>query len=258
MSKPVVGLALSAGSARGLGHIGVLHALEENNIHIDCIAGSSAGALIGGIYCCGVKPLMIKRIAMQLERKLWVDLTVPRRGFIKGKKIEEMLKLLTKNRDIEDLEKNLSVVSTDIKKGKPYIFTKGPLYKAIRASISIPGIFVPVKKENMVLVDGAVIDRIPISLVKKMGADIVIAVDVGFSRHKGTINHVFDVILQSIDIMSKQISEKKIVHADILLQPDLSDIKPQRFDQVEESFNIGYEATKEKIHQIKKIIQDFD
>jgi len=257
IKKPIIGLALGSGAARGLAHIGVLQALDENNIEVDIISGCSAGALIGSLYCCGITPVRISKIAQQLERKLWVDVTVPRRGFIKGDKAEEIVKILTRSRNIEELDKKLSIVATDLKSCKRFIFTEGPIYKAVRASISIPGVFVPVKYEDMVLVDGAVTDRVPASVVKNMGADIVIAVDVGFSSQQGRINHIFDVIIQSIDVMGREISANSIIHADVLIEPPVSHIGPTKFDMVEEGFRIGYEETLLKIETIKSLINKF-
>ncbi|SHH28437.1 NTE family protein [Caloranaerobacter azorensis DSM 13643] len=254
VEKRKIGLALGSGAARGLAHIGVLKAFEENGIEVDIVSGSSAGALIGAIYCCGVKPKMIENIALNIDRKLWIDLTVPKRGFVKGKKVEELVKLLTGNRNIEDLNKKLFIVATDLKTSSEYIFTEGPIYRAVRASISIPGIFEPVKHGDMILVDGGVIDRVPATVVRDMGADIVIAVDVGFSGEPGRINHVFDVILQSIDVMSRQISTNKIISADIVIEPDVSHIKSSRFDKVEECVIKGYEAAMEKMEEIKRVI----
>ncbi|EOD00823.1 patatin-like phospholipase family protein [Caldisalinibacter kiritimatiensis] len=256
--KPKIGLALGSGAARGLAHIGVLKALTENNIEVDYVAGSSAGALIGSVFCCGIDPYTIEKIAVQLDRKIWVDLTVPRRGFIKGEKVEEMIRLLTRSRNIEDLEKGLAVVATDLKTADSYIFTEGPIYKAVRASISIPGVFVPVRYKDMVLVDGGVIDRVPATVVKDMGADIVIAVDVGFTTEQKRINHIFDVILQSIDVMGKQILSNSIIHADVVIKPPVSHIPPSRFDLVEECDEIGYKAALEKIDDIKKMIAEFE
>ncbi|MTI67579.1 MAG: patatin family protein [Firmicutes bacterium] len=237
--------------------MGVLKALDDNNIKIDCVAGSSAGALIGSVYCCNTKPNMMKNIALQLDRKTWLDLTVPKRGFIKGNCVEEITKLLTGGKNIEDTNKKLSIVATDIKNSKVFVFKKGPIYKAVRASISIPGIFVPVKSRDKVLVDGGVIERVPVNIVKDMGADIIIAVDVGFSTKPGRINNVFDVILQSIDVMAKQILENRIILADIVIKPNLSHIKPSRFDKVEECFEIGYNETIKNMKKIKAIIKKY-
>ncbi|WP_425448949.1 patatin-like phospholipase family protein [Dethiothermospora halolimnae] len=246
-----VGLALGSGGARGLAHIGVLKALEENNVNIDVVSGSSAGALVGSLYCSNIPPAKIEDIINQIDRKMWMDVTVPRRGFIKGNQIEQILKILTRNRNIEDLNKKLAIVATDLKESKKIVFTEGPLYKAVRASISVPGVFLPVKMDNMVLVDGGVIDRVPVSIARELGADIVIAVDVGFSTEQRRINHIFDVILQSIDVMAKQILNESLMGADILIKPPISHISPSKFDKVVECSKIGYKATIEGINEIK-------
>ncbi|MBU5293334.1 patatin-like phospholipase family protein [Anaerosalibacter bizertensis] len=249
--KPKIGIALGSGSARGFAHIGVLKALEENNIFVDIVTGSSAGALVGGLYCSGIKPEMIKNLAIQIDKKLWMDFTVSRRGILKGDKIEEILKLITGERNIEDLNKELGIVATDLQKGEGVIFTEGPLYSAIRSSISIPGVFEPVNYDNKVLVDGGVVDRVPISLTKDLGADIVIAVDVGFSEYGNRIFHLLDIIQQSIDIMAKKILEADKIYADILIEPPLSHIESSQFELVEECVEIGYKTALEHMDEIK-------
>ncbi len=256
--NPSIGIALGSGAARGLAHIGVLRALEDNGIIVDAVSGSSAGALVGSLFCCGVSPKIMSQIAIQIDRKSWVDITVPKRGFIKGERIEELVKLLTKNRKIEDAEKKLSIIATDIKHSRKKVFTEGFIYKAVRASLSIPGVFVPVRFNDMVLVDGGVIDRVPASEVKRMGVDIVIAVDVGFSIQQGRVNHIFDVILQSIDVMAKQILSNSIIDADIVIEPQLSHIGPSKFELAEECIKIGYDSTLEKIDDIKELIEAFN
>lgn len=254
--KPKIGLALSSGAERGLAHIGVLKALEEYKIDVDFVAGCSAGALIGSLYCSGIKPDFLEKLADEIDTSLWVDITVPRRGFIKGDKVEELVKLLTRGRNIEDLGKKISIIATDLVTSKKYIFDKGPIYKAVRASISIPGIFIPVKYNDMILVDGAIIERIPDCIVKNMGADIVISVDVGYNSSK-KINHLFDVIMRSFDVMSKYSLNNHNNCTDILITPDLSHTKPMRFNDVKKSVISGYNATIEKIDYIIKLINNF-
>lgn len=253
-NKPTIGLALGSGSARGLAHIGVLKALKEHNIEIDMIAGCSAGALVGGLYLCGISPEMIENIALQMDKKLWIDLTVPRKGFIKGKKLENIVKLLSRDRNIEDLEKLFVAVATDLKENKRFLFKEGPICKAIRASVSIPGVFEPVTMGDKVLVDGAVIDRVPASVVKEMGAEFVIAVDVGFAMLQDKINNVFDVILQTMDVISRQVAKKSIIQADMLIQPPLGHIRGKEFHLVEECVEVGYNSTIEKIDEIKELL----
>ena len=256
--RPTIGLALGSGSARGLAHIGVLKALEEMEIEVDIISGSSAGALIGGLYSTGISPTMIKNLAIQIDKKMWTDFTMPKKGIIKGEKIQEILKLITADRNIENLDKKLIIVATDLKTGEEIIFTEGPIHTAIRASISIPGVFEPVEYMGRTLVDGGVVDRVPISVLKNMGADIVIGVDVGFSRYQSKFIHMFDIILQSIDIMSKQIMEADLSLADLIISPPLSHIESPRFELVEECTQIGYEATMAKKDSILELIKNYN
>ena len=252
--KPKIGLALGSGAARGLAHIGVLKALEEYNVDVDIISGSSAGALIGGLYACDIKPDMIKNLAIQIDKKMWVDFTVPKKGIIKGEKIEEILKLITRQRNIEDLNRKLAIVATDLKNAEEIIFTEGSISKAIRASISVPGIFEPIKIDGSVLID----DRVPVSVVKDMGADVIIAVDVGFSDCQSKVFHIFDIIQQSIDVMSKKIYEADKIYADVIIEPPLSHIESSRFEMVDECAEIGYKATIEKMDSILEAIDNYN
>ncbi len=255
--RPTIGLALGSGAARGLAHIGVLKALEEMGVEIDMISGSSAGALIGGLYCTGISPKMIQDLATHIDKKMWVDFTMPKTGIIKGERIQEILKLITGDRKIEELDKKLAIVATDLKNGEEVIFTEGPIYTAIRASISIPGVFEPVEYKGRVLVDGGVVDRVPISILKNMGMDIVIGVDVGFSKYQSKVIHMLDIILQSIDIMAKQIMEADLALADLIIAPPLSYVEPSKFELVEECAKIGYKATMAKKDKIFEVIDNY-
>ncbi|MBU5437744.1 patatin-like phospholipase family protein [Tissierella sp. MSJ-40] len=255
--KPKIGLALGSGSARGMAHLGVLKALEEIGIDVDMVSGCSAGALIGGLYCSGISPNMIKGLAIEIDKKMWLDFTYPKKGIIKGDKIEEILKIITCSKKIEDLHKKLAIVATDLKSSQEVIFTEGPLYKAIRASISIPGIFEPVIYKGKVLVDGAVIDRVPISVLKNLGADIIIAVDVGYSRFNIRVTDIFDIIMQSLEVMSKSIMETDLIYADILIEPPLTHIEPSSFEAVEECSRIGYESTMAVKEQLINLIANY-
>lgn len=254
--RPKIGLALGSGAARGLAHIGVLKAFEELKIEVDMISGSSAGALIGGLYCTGISPNMIKNLAIQIDKRMWTDFTVPRKGIIKGDRIQEILKLITADRSIEDLDRELVIVATDLKTGEEVIFTEGPLHTAIRASISVPGVFEPVEYKDRVLVDGGVVDRVPISVLKNMGADIVIAVDVGFSKYQSKVIHMFEIVLQSIDIMAKQIMEPDLKLADLIIRLPLNHIESSNFELVEECALIGYESTMENKDKILHILDN--
>lgn len=255
LGEPVVGLALSSGGARGLAHIGALMALEENNIPIHMIAGCSAGSLIGCLFACGISAKKIGDIAMNVDRKLWLDITVPRKGFIKGDKVEELIRILTRNRNIEDLDIPFAAVATDLKTSEKVVFTEGPISKAVRASISVPGVFEPVNMGDRVLVDGAIIDRVPASLLREMGCDTIIAVDVGFGMAPSSITHIIDVILLSLDVMTRGLTERSKIEADVLIEPSLTHINGTKFNLVEECVEIGYNSTMGKMDEIKKAIR---
>lgn len=178
---------LSSGSARGIAHIGVIEELEHQGFEIRSIAGSSMGALIGGMYASGNLQIcrdwlysLDKRAVLGL-----IDFTLSMNGIVKGDKIIRELKKIVPDVNIEDLPVSYAAVATDIKNNKEVIFEKGSLYQAIRASISIPGIFKPYELDEGILIDGAVLNPIPINRVRRTPGDLLIAVDVSapaFSR----------------------------------------------------------------------------
>ncbi len=179
--NPKVGLALGSGAARGLAHIGVLKVLEENKIPIDFIAGTSMGALIGATYAAGLDIEQIEEIACNTDWKLTARLflpTLPRSGFVEGKRIKDFLKTLIGDSNIDTLKVPFAVVATDLLTGEEIVIHKGSLVEAVRASISIPVIFTPVRHQNRFLVDGGLVNPVPTSVAAEMGADVIIAVNV--------------------------------------------------------------------------------
>lgn len=250
------GLVLGAGSARGLAHIGVMQVLLDNNIPFDFIVGSSMGAMVGGIYACGADLYMLGKLAENIDASIFYDVQVPRLGFMKGRKVMEFLNLLTKKKTFDDLDVPVAVVATDVVSGKRVVLEKGNVADAIRASISIPGIFYPVKKDDMVLVDGAVSDRLPVEVARIKGAEVVIAVDVTFGEGKKVIiRNALDVILASLDILQKQQFDLISPSADILIQPEVGGFSPRDFDQAHKIITLGRKAAEAKIEEIKAKIK---
>lgn len=256
MIRPCTGLVLGAGSARGLAHIGVLQVLRENNITFDFIIGSSMGAMIGGIYACGTDLYMLAKMAHYMDTSVLFDVKVPRLGFIAGEKITEFLNLVTKQKNFADLLMPLLVVATDLVSGREVVIDSGNVAEAVRASISIPGVFTPVKKDGMVLVDGAVLDRLPVTEAVRKGAEVVIAVDVTFGeKKKVAISNALDVIMVSLDIMQKQQFDSVSTTADILIQPEVGGFAPQDFDCAGEIIEAGRRAATSKIDEIRDLIR---
>ncbi len=251
--RKTVGLALGSGGARGLAHIGVLKVFERHQIPVDYIAGSSMGSLIGSLFASGIEPAMLEKLALNLKRKYWLDFTVPGMGFVNGEKIKEIIRLLTKNQCIEDLNIPLAIVATDIEARERVIFKKDSIADAVRASISIPGIFVPERLDGKLLIDGGVIERVPISVVKEMGADVVIAVDVVQSnQYNVRISTIFDVIAQTIDVMEQEIFRHRKSHADIMICPNVGKYSVTSFTNIDEIILEGERAAEEQIEHIKK------
>jgi NTE family protein len=255
MEHPKIGLALGSGGARGFAHLGVIMALQEAGIPIHLIAGSSMGALVASFYGAGIDLDRLYKLSTAFKRKYFLDFTVPKMGFISGKKIKEFIKVFTHGKNIEELSLPIGIVATDLLTGERVVFQKGPVAEAVRASISIPGIFVPEKYEGRILVDGGVADRVPISVAKEMGADIVIAVDVSRVKRNAEITTIYDVIMQSIDIMQTEIIHYRETSADIMIRPPVEMYSSRAFTNTEEIIKMGKEETKKHIKQIESVIE---
>ena len=174
-----IGLALGSGSARGWAHIGVIKALDEAGIRLDYVAGTSAGAVVGAVYASG-RIESFKDVVLQLDWKRvvsYLDVVFPKTGLIDGNKIADFVRANVEKKNIEDLHLPFCAVSTELATGKEVAIQNGDIIDAVRASISTPGIFTPVKRNNAVLVDGGLVNPVPVSVVRKMGADLVIAVN---------------------------------------------------------------------------------
>ncbi|MED4203336.1 patatin-like phospholipase family protein [Neobacillus mesonae] len=255
MKHPKIGLALGSGGARGFAHLGVIKVLKDAGIPIDLIAGSSMGALVACFYGAGIDLNRLYTLSTAFKRKYFLDFTVPKMGFITGKKVTEFIRMFTHGKNIEDFSIPISIVATDLLTGDKVIFTKGSAAEAVRASISIPGIFVPVKYNGRLLVDGGVTDRVPISVAKEMGADIVIAVDVSRVKQNAEITSIYDVIMQSIDIMQTEIINIQESAANIMIRPPVEDFSSRAFTNIEEIIKQGEEETKKHLDQIAAEIE---
>jgi len=185
MSKKL-GLALGSGAPRGLAHIGVLKALDEAGVKVDAVAGTSMGAVIAALYACGYSGKQIEELALTTQWHRLIDFTVPKTGFIAGRKLERYLRKILKYKNFEDLEKELYIVATEVNKAERVVFSKGDIAKALKASVAIPGIMHPVKTDGMLLVDGGAVDPVPVDVLKEKRVPKIIAVDLSFN-----LKHLF-------------------------------------------------------------------
>ena len=192
-----LGIALGGGGAKGFAHIGILQVLHENNIFPDFIAGTSMGAAIGAAYCAGRSPKEIALFVKKTNLVKAIDFNVPKKGLISGNLMQETLDELVFNKTFSALKIPLAVVAFNLTTNEIIVFKKGAVSNAVRASMSIPGVFNPVFEGNNVYVDGAIANPTPFDIVKEMGADVVLAIDL-YSDQRITISKA------SRDVKNKQ------------------------------------------------------
>lgn len=247
--KPILGLALGGGATRGFAHIGAIKAFEEHKIKFDYVAGTSAGAIAGALYCAGGNSQDLINIAHALEPKsLKSTFSLPP---IDTSKLENILKEHIGDITFENLKIPFIAVAVDLKSGSQVYLKNGSVAKAVSASCAIPFFFRPVIIDNMHLVDGGLLNSIPSDVPKVMGADKVVAIDVNSSRGYGTDSlKILEVIGATIRIMSSVNAMMGKGRADVLISPDLKKFKATSKEGYEEMIQIGYSAAKASINQI--------
>ncbi|MFH0839430.1 MAG: patatin-like phospholipase family protein [Candidatus Omnitrophota bacterium] len=251
--KKKVALVLGGGSARGMAHIGVLKVLQIENIKFDLVVGTSIGAFIGANYALGNDIEGAEKLALKFKTAENLDFIIPpTMGLIRGNKIYGIIKSMLGDNTFSDLKIPLAIVATDIENGEEVVFTEGPLCDAVRASCSYPGIFVPQRIGGRLLVDGGIVNTVPVSIARQMGADIVVAVDVGFCVNVGEIKSIFSVIFQTYQIMGDELNRHQAKQADIIIRPDLIGIDQLAFDKAMTAIESGERAAVEKLPEIKK------
>jgi len=261
-----IGLALGSGAARGLAHVGVLKVLEKAEIPVHLIAGTSAGALVGALYARGKSAAEIESLLLEYVdwKKLprLLDITLPRTGFIAGRRLMNIVKqVIGGDIDFADLNIPLACVATDIDTGEEIILKQGSVAEAVRASISIPGIFTVANYGEHHLVDGSLTTPVPVNLAREMGADYVIAVNVLPERplyrikekaESPPVRGVFNVLLQSINIATHQYIENCLRGADVVVAPDVGHIGVSEFTRARELFLAGEAAALAAIEDIRR------
>ena len=257
--RPRIALALSGGAARGIAHAGVLRALTENEIPIDCIAGTSAGALVGGAFASGMTVAEIEAIGRSMR---WRDVgrsIVSRFGVQSNERMEKFLRARMPVTRFEDLPIPFAAIATDLKSGDAVVMRdEGDVPFAIRASCAIPGWYVPVTdQQGRQLVDGGLVSLIPVAAARALGADIVIAVDVNAqgATFLGPPRSTIGIMLQSMLVVQRTVSKAHLQQADIVIKPRVGHIRWDQLSRGEELLAAGYAAATENIESIKKLIE---
>jgi len=279
--KPKWGLVLMGGGSRGLAHIGAIHVLLKNGLTPPVVVGTSIGGLVGGLFASGFTPARLKDVAQELSSKDFLRkpnfpfLTTKMRtiidtlvlesyknrllrrvGLARKDKMEEYLKSLVGEALIEDLPLSFACNAVDLISGKEIIFEKGKLYKALRATMSLPIVFEPVKVDDMFLVDGGVLDNAPVEIARRLGAERTVLVDIHRPIKEipaDDVKNTFQLIHRMVDTMIAATTEAKLKQADFVVRVDV-DVDLLDFSDSERIIGEGEKAANENINKIKKLV----
>ncbi|HDQ46136.1 MAG TPA: patatin [bacterium] len=248
--KKKIGLALGGGAVLGAAHIGVLKALEEYDIPIRYISGTSIGAFISIFYAFGKRWKEIEEIAKELN---WLDvsgLSLSKLGLLSNKKLGERIKETIGDVTFDQADIPLAMIATDITSGEKIVFKEGDVITAVMASTCIPGIFIPVEMDDRLLVDGGLVENVPVSPLKEMGADFIIGVDLNAEYSRKKPENIVDILLRSFvfTLMSATESQKEKAH--ILIQPDLSAFNMVDIGQADALIETGYDAARTVLRKV--------
>jgi NTE family protein len=246
-----IGLALGGGAVLGAAHVGVLRALKEKEIEIQFVAGTSIGAFVAAFFAFGKSWEEIREIAADLK---WLDISqisLSKYGLLSNDKMGELIGEHIGNRDIKDAEIPLAMVATDISKGKKVVLDSGPVADAVMASTAIPGIFNPVEIGKKMLVDGGVVENVPIKTTRALGAKYVIGVDLNARHEIEKPSNILDILLNSFQFMRQVSSELQTEKADLMIRPDLSKFNRSDMGQVDDLMEQGYKDAKKALKKMK-------
>jgi NTE family protein len=246
-----IGVALGGGFARGIAHIGVLRVLEENEIPIDYIAGTSVGALIAATYASGTPLETMELHGSETTFRDFGRWTLSRMGMASNERLEDFLHKFTTVNDFSELKQPLSIVATDIIAGESVYFTEGPIGPALRASCAYPGLFLPVEYRGRILVDGFLTEAVPSPAARRMGADVVIGVHLEPGLIGGRPRNTIEVISRSFSIIQIGAIQPWRAATDILIEPNVHHVLWDEFARTPELVAAGEAATREALPRIK-------
>lgn len=253
--RPGIGLALGGGFARGFAHLGVLQVLEQNQIPISHIAGTSVGSILGAAYASGAPLSRIIATCRTLRFRDIARWRVSRLGLASNNRLGDLIERVFESRQFEELRIPLAVVATDLTSGEPVVFTQGHLVDAIRASCAFPGLFEPVEIGTRCLADGGLVAPVPTRAARELGASSVVGISVGMQDgHRGAPTNIFQVVSRAVSAAQKHQLEIWERHADIVLRPDVQSLAWDDFDRAEEAIQAGVVAATRALPRIHKLL----
>ncbi len=250
--KPLrLGLALGGGAARGFAHIGVIKVLEAQGILPDVIVGTSAGSVVGALYASGLNSFELQKVGLELEEGTLADWSFPSRGIFKGEALQDFVNRTVRQRPLEKLAKPFAAVATELKSGEMVVFRTGNTGMAVRASSAVPGVFKPVLIREREYVDGGLTSPVPVRAAKSMGADFIIAVDVGNKPQWGKSDTTLDVLLHTFTIMGTSIGRLEMEDADLVIRVATPEVDSTDFNGRHAAILAGEKAAAALLPELK-------
>ncbi len=254
---PRIGLALGGGAARGFAHVGVIQVLEEAGIRPALVTGTSAGSVVAALYASGKSGAQLQHIAETMEEATIADWTLQifTRGVLRGEALAKYVNVQVGQRPIEAMVLPLGIVATDLNSGTEVLFQRGDTGTAVRASSAVPAVFQPVKVGTREYVDGGLVSPVPVRAARKMGAELVIAVDISTPAEASAANGTLEILLQTFTIMGKSISAIELKDADVLVRPQLAGVSSADFSARRRSIEAGRQAMLLALPQLRAAIE---
>ena len=254
-SKQRLGLALSGGGTRGYAHIGVLQALEDNGIRPDFLSGTSIGAFAAALYAFGVPVKDILEIAKGISPVHVSKLKLSRLALFSNEELGRLIQAIIGKSRIEDSPIPLAIIAVDIENGVKVVLRQGEVAPAVMASNAVPGIYRPITIDGRLLVDGGIAEDVPISPLRPMGADIVVAVNLSAERKYVKPDNIIDVILNAFDVAIDEGTKVQVRAADVLIEPRLSDFPRMDVSRTDELVAEGYRSAKAAVEKIRYLLE---
>ena len=254
---PRIGLALGGGAARGFAHVGVIQVLEEAGIRPALVTGTSAGSLVAALYASGKNGAQLQHIAESMEEATIADWTlqVLSRGALRGEALAKYVNVQVGQKQIEALPMPLGIVATDLNSGNDIVFQRGDTGTAVRASSAVPAVFQPVKIGSREYVDGGLVSPVQVRAAKKMGAELIIAVDISSPPEAASASGTLEILLQTFTIMGKSINSLELQGADVVIRPQLLGVSSADFGSRKRSIEAGRKAMLAALPQLRFAIE---
>jgi NTE family protein len=255
-TPPKIGLALGGGAARGFAHVGVIQVLEEAGISPVLVTGTSAGSLVAALYASGKNGAQLQKVAESMDESTIADWTLPffGRGVLRGEALAKYVNAQVGQKLIEAMPLPLGIVATDLNSGNDMLFQRGDTGTAVRASSAVPAVFTPVKINGHDYVDGGLSSPVPVRAARKMGAELVIAVDISSPPEGSSASGTIEILLQTFSIMGKSINGFELKDADVVVRPVLTGVSSSDFSSRKRSIEAGRQAMLQALPQLRLAI----